>query len=302
MRLGNRAWSGARKICLLGCLTVTPFSAASELSPDALPTPHTREKFRSVMPRHIRSDHPAIAPVADAIRAVTTKPIEQIVMVHDVTHLLVDFDDDERVYGKYEYHATLEEMLENRRRNGWLYLRDDCDGRSVFAAHLLAALGISYKLQASYWKRHAWVVARVDGVDYDLLDLTGGEPETDRPSYRYVGRFVTRVSNPPPGFNWRRRWAENTRRNLQIGLRLGLLTHDSKPGKLRERYLTDWVKRSPGGDRSPHDERTLTAAFAAFPLGESLSAGVNHAIAAASEKATSPNGLAAAATSGNPAN
>src|SRR4051812_24928899 len=101
--------------------------SASDLAPDSLPEPHTRERFRQEMPKHIRADHPAILPVAAAIRAVTTKPIEQLVMVNDVTHLLVDFDDDERVYSKFEYHATLDEMLANRRLHGWLYLRDDCD-------------------------------------------------------------------------------------------------------------------------------------------------------------------------------
>jgi hypothetical protein len=266
-------FSGERKmfavpLMLAAFLPGTLF--ASELAIDALPEPHTRQRFRNEMPRHIRADHPAILPVAAAIRAVTTQPIEQLVMVNDVTHLLVDFDDDERVYGKFEYHATLDEMLANRRQHGWLYLRDDCDGRAVFAAHLLAALGIPFRLEASYWKRHAWVVARVNGVDYDLLDLSGGEPEVNRPAYRYFGHLFTRASNPPPLFNWRRHWAERTQHDLTIGLELGMLTIDSRPGNLHERYLTDWVRRSPGGSSSPFDDRTLTARCAGFPYGEGL--------------------------------
>jgi hypothetical protein len=122
------------------------------------------------MAASIRPNHPAILPVAHAIRRVTTDPLEQIVMVNDVTHLLVDYDDDDRVYEAEEFHATFEEMLARRREAGWLYLRDDCDGRAVFAAHLLASLGIPWRLEASYWKEHAWVIARVNGVDYDLLD------------------------------------------------------------------------------------------------------------------------------------
>ena len=106
---------------------------------------HTREHFRHDMAATVRPDHPAIVPVAAAIRAVTSNPLEQIVMVNDVTHLLVDYDDDERVYGTDEFHATLDEMLARRRQSGWLYLRDDCDGRAVFAAHVLAALGIAWR-------------------------------------------------------------------------------------------------------------------------------------------------------------
>src|SRR5690606_1315494 len=48
---------------------------------------HTRDYFRQEMPRTVRADHPAIRPVAEAIRAVTTNPLEQLVMVNDVTHL-----------------------------------------------------------------------------------------------------------------------------------------------------------------------------------------------------------------------
>src|SRR5262245_40233599 len=111
---------------------------------EVLHTRHTREHFKLNMASSVVADHPAIVPVAAAIRAVTSNPLEQIVMVNDVTHLLVDYDDDIRVYGAEEFHATLEEMLARRRQAGWLYLRDDCDGRAVFAAHLLAALGISW--------------------------------------------------------------------------------------------------------------------------------------------------------------
>src|SRR5438874_6958630 len=59
---------------------------------------HTRENFRHDMPKTVRADHPAIVPVANAIRAVTKNPLEQLVMVNDVSHLLVDYDDDLRVY------------------------------------------------------------------------------------------------------------------------------------------------------------------------------------------------------------
>lgn len=228
------------------------------------------------MPQTIRTNHPAILPVAEAIRSVSSDPLEQLVLVNDVTHLLVDYDEDERVYGRPEYHATLDEMLARRRAHGWLYLRDDCDGRAVFAAHLLASLGIRWRLEASGWKQHAWVVAQVHGVEYDLLDLRPDAPELDRLSYRLVGRWVTPKSRRPPPFDWRRRWAAHP--NIDVGLRLGLLTVGSTPERLRERYSTDWVKQSPKADHSPLDERTLTAVCAGFPYGEPLHVG---AIAAA---------------------
>jgi hypothetical protein len=243
---------------------------------------HTREHFRHNMAASVRADHPAIVPVANAIREVTSNPLEQIVMVNDVTHLLVDYDEDDRVYGAAEFHATLEEMLARRRQAGWLYLRDDCDGRAVFAAHLLAALGIPWRLEASFWKEHAWVLARVNGVDYDLLDLRKNAPETDRLSYKLFGRMFVRASRQPPLFAWRRAWAQRTGRDLHVGLALGVLNVDSRPGSQSERFATDWTLKSPGGTLSPLDDRALSATIAGFPYGEAL-----HIAAIASVKPSS---------------
>ncbi len=234
---------------------------------------HTRENFRHDMPKTVRADHPAIVPVANAIRALTTNPLEQLVVVNDVTHLLVDYDDDIRVYGVEEFHATLDEMLARRREGGWLYLRDDCDGRAVFAAHLLAALGIPWRLEASYWKEHAWVIARVNGVDYDLLDLRTNAPETDRLSYKLFGHLFVRSSHRPPMFSWRRAWAERTHKDITVGLELGLLALDSTPTNIHQRYATDWSTQAPASRTSPFDDRMLTAQVAGFPYGESLHVG-----------------------------
>lgn len=220
------------------------------------------------MAASVRASHPVIAPVVAAIRAVTAKPLEQLVMVNDVAHLLVDYDDDERVYGVEEFHATFEEMLNRRRQTGWLYLRDDCDGRAVFAAHLLAALGIPWRLEASYWKEHAWIAARVDGVEYDLLDLRRNAPETNRLSYKFFGHMFVRHSVRPPAFAWRRAWAQRTGRNLDHGLALGMLTVDSTSEVQHERYSTDWAAKSPSEPLSPPEDRALTVAVAGFPYGE----------------------------------
>lgn len=234
---------------------------------------HSRDFFRHSMPETVRGNHPAIQPVAAAIRAVTQDPLQQLVMVNDVTHLLVDYDHDERVYGPIEFHATFEEMLARRRQAGWLYLRDDCDGRAVFAAHLLAALGIPWRLDASYWKEHAWVVARVNGVDYDLLDLRRDAPETNRLSYKLVGHLFVRPTKRVPPFAWRRAWAERTGRDLKVGLTLGMLTLDSTASAQRERYSTDWTQRAPHGRLSPVDDRGVMAGVAGFPYGEALKVG-----------------------------
>lgn len=234
---------------------------------------HTREFFRYEMPQTVRADHPVITPVAAAIRAITSNPLQQIVMVNDITHLLVDYDEDNRVYGAIEFHATFEEMLTRRRQAGWLYLRDDCDGRAVFAAHLLASLGIEWRLEASFWKQHAWIVARVNGIDYDLLDLRRDAPEIDHISYKLIGRHFVRASHRPPTFAWRRAWAERTGRDVNIGLMLGMLTVDSKPGNVHQRYATDWTQKFPAGSHSPVDERTLSSLIAGFPYGEPLYVG-----------------------------
>lgn len=253
---------------------------------------HTRDHFRNTMPETVRADHPAILPVAAAIRAVTTDPLEQLSMVNDVTHLLVDYDDDERVYGSAEFHATFDEMLSRRRQGGWIYLRDDCDGRAVFAAHLLASLGIPWRFEASYWKEHAWIVARVRGRDYDLLDLRTGAPETNRASYKLFGHMFVRPSVRPPAFAWRRAWAQRTQRNFQVGMTLGLLAIDSRPEQQKERYATDWTSRVPHGNLSPVDERALTAKVAGFPYGESL-----HVSAVAAGQPAPSDSRAAAAAS-----
>ena len=249
---------------------------------------HTREHFRHAMAASVRANHPAILPVANAIRSVTSNPLEQLVMVNDVTHLLVDYDDDDRIYHADEFHATLEEMLARRREAGWLYLRDDCDGRAVFAAHLLASLGIPWRLEASYWKEHAWVVARVNGVDYDLLDLRRNAPETNRLSYKLVGHMFVRPSVRPPLFAWRRAWAQRTHRNLELGLALGLLSLDSTTDRQRERYATDWTQRSPGDRLSPVDDRALTMTIAGFPYGEPLHVTTAATVASARKPVPTP--------------
>ncbi len=258
---------------------------------DVIEIKPTLHSFIHDMPRTIRADHPAILPVAAAIRAVTTNPLEQIVMVNDVTHLLVDYDEDQRVYGLPEYYATLDEMIAMRQRRGWLYLRDDCDGRAVFAAHILASLGIKWRLAASYWKRHAWVVATVGGVDYDLLDYRPDATEPKRLSYRLIGHWFVKDSHQPPLFDWRRRWSERTHSDLLTGLRLGLLAVNSTPDHLRERHATDWTEEVPGGLHSPPDPRVLTAACAGFPYGDALNPSALLAAAA-----SVPAGQPAAAT------
>jgi hypothetical protein len=251
-------------------VTVTGSAPQATAARDVIYQRHTREHFRNNMAASVRANHPAIIPVADAIRAVTQNPLEQIVMVNDVTHLLVDYDDDERVYGADEFHATFDEMLARRRRSGWLYLRDDCDGRAVFAAHLLANLGIPWRLEASYWKEHAWVVARVGGVDYDLLDLRRNSPETNRLSYKLFGHMFVRESVRPAPFAWRRAWAQRTARDFTKGVVLGLLTVGSTPVSQHERYATDWSAKSPGDRLSPADDRALSVNVAGFPYGEPL--------------------------------
>lgn len=255
---------------------------------------HTREYFRTSMPATVRADHPAIQPVVAAIRAITTDPLQQLVVVNDISHLLIDYDDDQRVYGAEEFHATFDEMLARRREAGWVYLRDDCDGRAVFAAHLLAALGIPWRLEASYWKEHAWVVAKVDGVEYDLLDLRAGAPETDRLSFKLVGRHFVRSSKRPPAFAWRKAWAQRTNRDFEIGMTLGLLAIDSTPAKQHERFATDWTTRAPNSVGSPVEDRFGKVAIAGFPYGEQLNPGVMVAQApAAVEKSA---GVSVAAT------
>jgi hypothetical protein len=265
---GHRQGGLARTlICLAALACCSPHTLTAVETHHAR---HSRGYFRHEMAATVRADHPAIVPVANAIRAITLDPIEQLSVVNDVTHLLVDYDEDERVYGVEEYHATLDEMLARRREAGWLYLRDDCDGRAVFAAHLLAALGISWRLEASFWKEHAWVVARVNGVDYDLLDLRRNAPETRRLMYKVLGKHFVRPSVQPPTFAWRTAWARRTHSDLQIGLRLGLLALDSTPGHLHQRNSMDWTTRAPGV-RQPFDERALAMTSAGFPLGEPLS-------------------------------
>jgi hypothetical protein len=229
----------------------------------------TITRFKSKIAATVRPDHPAIVPVADAIRQVTKNPLEQLVMVNDVTHLLVDFDDDWRVYGREEYHATLDEMIENRREHGWLYLRDDCDGRAVFAAHLLASLGIKYRLEGSRIRAHAWVVATIDGTDYDLLDFQPEGAPTESTAYKLFN-WMLRTPNHPPMFEWRRAWAQRTHFDVASGIRLGLLGVDSVAGNLHERRSTDWARLAPGVAVTPPDSRALSAQTAGFPFGEPL--------------------------------
>jgi hypothetical protein len=204
-----------------------------------------RAKNRRLLTETVRANHPAIAPLAEAIRAVTSDPLEQLIVVDRATRLLVEYDSDLRVYQRRDYHATLDEMIEQRVRNGWTYLRDDCDGRAVFAAHVLAALNIPWRIEKSYWKGHAWVSAEVRGVRYDVLDVRATDPELQTVSYRVLGRFFARASRPPPTFAWRQAWLERAGGDVELGIRLGLLDASSKPGHLLQRRAVNWASGNP---------------------------------------------------------
>ncbi len=266
-----RAASALRRGLFVSLFAIVPFSAqALELSRE----PQTIARFKSKIAASVRADHPAILPVADAIRQVTTDPLEQLVMVNDVTHLLVDFDDDWRVYGRDEYHATLDEMIQNRREHGWLYLRDDCDGRAVFAAHLVTSLGIKYRLEGSRIRAHAWVVATIHGTDYDILDFQPEGAPTGTTAYKLFN-WMLRTPNHPALFEWRRAWAQRTNFDIASGIRLGLLSPDSVAGELHERRSTDWARLAPGVAVTPPDTRALAAQSAGFPFGEPLQPGLS---------------------------
>lgn len=255
-----------RRSLFVSLVAVAPLAAhALELNNE----PQTIARFKTKIAATVRADHPAIVPVADAIRQVTTNPLEQLVVVNDVTHLLVDFDDDWRVYGRDDYHATLDEMIQNRREHGWLYLRDDCDGRAVFAAHLLASLGIKWRLEGSRIRAHAWVVATVNGTDYDILDFQPEGAPVESTAYKLFN-WMLRAPNHPPMFEWRRAWAQRTHFDVASGIRLGLLSVDSVAGNLHERRSTDWARIAPGVAVTPPDSRALSAQTAGFPYGEPL--------------------------------
>lgn len=275
-----------------------PADQGPRLDPDR----NSLEYFRHDMWRTVRADHPAIVPIAAAIRRITTDPLQQLVVVNDVTALLVEYDDDQRVYGVDDFHATLDEMIARRRAAGWAYLRDDCDGRAVFAAHLLAALGIPWRLEASYWKEHAWVVARVNGVDYDLLDLRNNSRETRRLGYKLIGHWFVRSSHPPPMFAWRDAWAVRTHRNLAIAKMLGMVTLDSTQYAWHPRHARDWTEIAPNLHFSPPDDpNTLMAGIAAFPYGESLHVGAMASLAQhpPSKPTAASAGVLGGATSAN---
>ena len=195
-----------------------------------------RQKFRREMTRTISASHPAIQPVVDAIRRISNDPLEQLVLVEESTLLLVQYHSDQDVYGRRDYHATLDEMLLRRDRAGWERLRDDCDGRAVFAAHLLEALGFNWRLETSYWKRHAWVSVVHDGARYDLLDLRAGAPELRDRSYRLVGRWLTRPTRRLPAFGWHGAWVARTGADLEVGHALGVV---SERALLAERESSD---------------------------------------------------------------
>lgn len=205
---------------------------------------HTPFRFRRAMPERIDRGHALIRPVAEALGQLSQDPLEQLSFVHQVTRLLVEYDSDLRVYGRVDWHATLDQMIQRQHASGWSHLRDDCDGRAVFAAHLLAELGIPWRLEASSLKRHAWVSAKVNGVRYDVLDLTADDPELQDPLYRFVGRWVLRKSHLPPWSDLRRAWHERAGADPDIGLTLGLLEVDADGARLRARYVVNHLDQT----------------------------------------------------------
>lgn len=237
-----------RFLPLLVILLMSPIARATVARPPidhGEGLPHERYSpfsFRKTMPMHIHAGHPLIRPVADAIRSLSEDPLERLSFVHQATRLLVEYDSDLRVYGQADYHATLDQMIARKREAGWANLRDDCDGRAVFAAHLLESLGIPWRLEASSIKRHAWVSAEVHGVRYDVLDLTGDDPELQGPLYRFVGRWVLRKTNPPPRVSLRQAWLERAGGDATLGVTLGLLESAVVEHGLRPRFEVNHLR------------------------------------------------------------
>ena len=228
------------------------------------------------MPGQIRAGHVAVQPVVAAIRHLSDDPLEQLSLVQQSTRLLVEYDSDRRVYGRADWHATLDEMVRRRARSGWTYLRDDCDGRAVFAAHLLFDLGIPWRLEASTLKRHAWISADLGGQRWDLLDLEADDPELQGWGYRALGRWLTRSSHPPPRVDLRRRWRERAGADRGLGLALGLVEAGSADAPLRARYVVNWTREpAVAGDpaRVLARERTGPSAVTPDDAGTGLPAG-----------------------------
>ena len=211
----------ARWLVVLSAGWGVPLAAAGH--PAARASAARSVSFAGALAPTICPNHAAVRPIAAAIRQVSTDPVEQLSLVQQVTRRWVEYASDRQVYGRSEYYATLDEMLRRRKAAGWSRLRDDCDGRAVFAAHLLAALGLPWQLEGSRWKGHAWVSTRIDGVHYDLLDLQADDPELQSRTYRWVGRFFTAPSRPPPIADLRMMWRERTGEDPGIGAALGLL-------------------------------------------------------------------------------
>lgn len=222
--------------------------------------------FRRVMPVTVRVGHPAVAGVADGIRRLSDDPVEQLSFVAQATRLLVEYDSDRRVYGRRDWHATLDQMVARAEASGWTYLRDDCDGRAVFAAHVLEELGFRWRLKASGLKRHAWVSVVVAGRAYDLLDLRPDDPELQTLAYRAVGRWLVRRSQPPPFTDLRARWRRRGA-DVALGRTLGLITVAPGGGEAQPRFAVNWVRRASGptpterkGIAATADERRLRPA------------------------------------------
>jgi hypothetical protein len=87
----------------------------------------------------------------------SAKPISALVIQQVVQEFVLEnvkYEWDWNLWGASDYMPTVQEMFEKARESGG-EVREDCDGRAVIAASLMAALG--YKPTIATDLRHVWV-------------------------------------------------------------------------------------------------------------------------------------------------
>lgn len=108
----------------------------------------------------IDAEHPRIREWADKLSTsqpalATTQPAHRHAVVEAFIYRHVPYAWDWVTYGAAEYIPTVAEMFEQAKRHQDGLPREDCDGRAVMCASLLAALGYESRIVTDL--RHVWV-------------------------------------------------------------------------------------------------------------------------------------------------
>ena len=137
--------------------------------------------YDAVVEGRLDPNDPEIRGLADTILGLHVPPPVMAALVAEVTRVRITYTSDVELYGWSDYVPTIEEMRQRARAEGWPTLREDCDGRAVFALSLARTCGLEARSVSSARFQHVWIRVFTPAEAWDLLPADGDRQAVEPP-------------------------------------------------------------------------------------------------------------------------